>query len=267
MGEFVESSNLQQIERLNQRGGPSMSLVDLVACGTLSSEMAGVCAAAVVRGASVLTAAGPGGAGKTTLMAALLGFVAAGRPIVTIENAADLPRPSSASNDDPVYLVHELGAGAWYGYLWGNGVGRYVGLARGNGSISSCLHADAIPELYSILTGSELGCRVSDVCGVGLVLFMKARQVSGRVIRRVSTMNVPGERRHQAAFRWDSASDRFVRSSEISAVERLGTVCGCDGSDFGRLAQGLQTFLDGLLVSGVSGFSEVRRAFLESGLK
>ena len=267
MGDSVESSNREQIERLNQRGGRTLSVVDLVIGGTLSPEMAGICAAAMVRGASLMTAAGPGGAGKTTLMAALLGFLPPGRPIVTIESDADLPAPSSDAEGDAVYLGHEIGSGAYYSYLWGGAVGRYIALARGGGSIASCLHADTVAELYSALTGPELGAPVSDIGGIGLMLFIVARREGDGIVRRVSTMNVPGDGRHQEAFRWDMASAEFVRCGEGSAIRRLAEVCGCDETAFGRLAGRLQDVLEGLAGSGTSDFGDVRDSFLESGLK
>ena len=68
----IERRNRQQIEQLNQRGGRTLSIVDLIQAGTLSVEMAACAMRAMHQGASLLTGARPGGAGKTTLMAAIL---------------------------------------------------------------------------------------------------------------------------------------------------------------------------------------------------
>ncbi len=267
MGDSVESSNREQIERLNQRGGRTLSVIDLVIGGTLSAEMAGICAAAMVRGVSLMTAAGPGGAGKTTLMAGLLGFLAQGRQIVTIESEADLPVPSPDAESDAAYLVHEIGSGPYYGYLWGGAVGRYLALTHGGGSIASCLHADTVAELYSALTRPELGARASDIGGIGLMLFITARQKGGGIVRRVSTMNVPGVRIHQEAFRWVMTSAEFVRCVGVSAFGRLAGACGCGETAFGRLARSLQNLFERLAESGINDFGDVRESFLESGLK
>ena len=71
----LEQDNHRQIEQLNQRGGRMLSIVDLIQAGTISVEMAAYAMRAMEAGDSLLTAARPGGAGKTTLMAALLNFL------------------------------------------------------------------------------------------------------------------------------------------------------------------------------------------------
>jgi type IV secretory pathway ATPase VirB11/archaellum biosynthesis ATPase len=71
----LEQHNHRQIEQLNQRGGRMLSIVDLIQAGTIRVQMAAYAMRAMAEGASLLTAAGPGGAGKTTLMAALLNFL------------------------------------------------------------------------------------------------------------------------------------------------------------------------------------------------
>src|SRR5512143_2393600 len=81
-----ERSYLAQIEGLNQRGGRTLSVVDLILANTVSVELAAYVSEAVSRGASFLTAANPGGAGKTALLAALLGFVPESLPIVTVDS-------------------------------------------------------------------------------------------------------------------------------------------------------------------------------------
>jgi len=71
----IEEHNDRQIEMLNQRGGRTLSIVDLIAAGTIGPEMAACACRAMHQGASLLTGARPGGAGKTTLMAAVLNFL------------------------------------------------------------------------------------------------------------------------------------------------------------------------------------------------
>jgi len=80
-----ERHNHRQIEMLNQRGGRTLSVVDLIQAGTISAPMAACAMRAVYEGASILTGARPGGAGKTTLLAAVLSFLPAGEEIVTVD--------------------------------------------------------------------------------------------------------------------------------------------------------------------------------------
>ncbi|MEK7765428.1 MAG: hypothetical protein AAB368_04240, partial [bacterium] len=70
-----------ELDRLNQRGGRMLSIVDLIEAGTVTRELAAYLLAAIGGGASFMTAALPGGAGKTTVMGALLNFVPPGRDL------------------------------------------------------------------------------------------------------------------------------------------------------------------------------------------
>ncbi len=79
----INENNLQQIELTNQRGGRILSIVDLIKAKTISTEAAAFCRAALKAGCSFFTGAVPGGAGKTTLMAALLGMLPADEKIIT----------------------------------------------------------------------------------------------------------------------------------------------------------------------------------------
>jgi hypothetical protein len=60
----IERHNHRQIEQLNQWGGRMLSIVDLIQAGTLSVEMAACAMWAMAEGASLLTAARPGGRAK-----------------------------------------------------------------------------------------------------------------------------------------------------------------------------------------------------------
>jgi type IV secretory pathway ATPase VirB11/archaellum biosynthesis ATPase len=82
----IERHNHQQIERLNQRGGRTLSIVDLIQAGTLTVEMAACAMRAMHEGASLLTGARPGGAGKTTLMAAILNFLPPQVALITVDD-------------------------------------------------------------------------------------------------------------------------------------------------------------------------------------
>lgn len=109
----IEHHNHRQIERLNQHGGRTLTIVDLIRAGTLSAPMAAYAFRAMARGASLMTGARPGGAGKTTLMAAILHLLPPGVRVVTIESA---DRIAAAATGPSCHLVHEIGDGHWYGY-------------------------------------------------------------------------------------------------------------------------------------------------------
>ena len=262
MAERIEAENLRQIERLNQRGGRTLSCIDLIAAGTFSLEIAGLCAAAIARGASMLTGAVPGGAGKTTLMASLLGFLAPGRPIATVESADDLS--TSCADNEAVYLVHEIGSGPWYGYLWGPAVADYMALARGPGSIATCLHADTVDETLGILSSPPLGARPQDLDHIGLMLFIN--RSGGH--HRVTTACVPAAGGgHGRLFEWDRWSGSHLRMGGEDVLSPLCELLNTSRAELAELSDGMEKLLGDLLVSEVNRYEDVRQAFVESGLK
>ena len=101
----------QEIERCNQRGGRMLSEVDLLSANTVTPDLAAYLLAAIRGGASFMVGAQPGGAGKTTVMGALLNFVPANvelRPadgLVAIEEGLE-----QASVDEWSYNQHGVGA-------------------------------------------------------------------------------------------------------------------------------------------------------------
>jgi len=247
----TESGNLHQIEALNQRGGRTLSIVDLILANTVSAEIAAHVGDAVSRGASLLTAANPGGAGKTALLAALLGFLPEGLPIVTVDGAHVV----AAAEDEETphcYLAHEVGSGDWYGYIWGPVVARYLALAQGRHTIASCLHADTLEELEGALAAAPLGVPREALLAVDFILFMHmdaADPEARGYRRRVAAVyqSDPEAREHRLIFRWDRAADAFEAAGYRP-----------EGGAVTDLAQ----FLEGMAASGLRDFSAVRHAYL-----
>ncbi|MHC4252272.1 MAG: hypothetical protein ACYS9X_24405, partial [Planctomycetota bacterium] len=132
----IEEQNLVEIERLNQRGGRTLSFVDLIEAGTVSSALAGELAACVEAGASILTAARRGGAGKSTLLADLLACLPPGERIVTTPDIEAVEAARASAPETPTcFLAHEIGSGPWYAYLWGPAAAGFFALARGRARI------------------------------------------------------------------------------------------------------------------------------------
>lgn len=210
-----ERHNRAQIEALNQRGGRTLSIVDLLKAGTLSAEMAACAMRAMAQGASLLTGARPGGAGKTTLMAALLHLLPPGVRIVTVEHPG-LPAEALRRRPEPeCYLAHEIGSGHWYGYIWGRAVGDFVRLVEGPRRVASCLHADTLEELRGILSSPPLGVSGEALGRVGLILFMHVRHSRRGLLRRVAAFHeADGQGGHRLLYRWDEGADAFEQVGE-----------------------------------------------------
>lgn len=242
----TERHNHRQIAELNQRGGRTLSIVDLIQAGTVSIDMAAYAMRAMRQGASLLTGARPGGAGKTTLMAAILGFLPPEVPIVTVDRPQVIHEGLNRGAEEPAcYLVHEIGAGHWFGYLWGSDVADYFSLVNGSRRIASCLHADTLDELTEILCSPPLEVRRADLGRVGLILFMHVSGRWGNPQRRVASLwEADGNGRHRLLFQWNAQGDAFAQVGELHHPEEL--------RDYGD-------FLRRLLDDGEVETGEVRR--------
>ncbi len=205
----VERINLDQIEMLNQRGGRTLSIVDLIGAGTVSEEMAAFALAAMSGGASLLTAARPGGAGKTTLMAALLGFLPSGERLRTVGLGASRVPRGHPDHGRECLVAHEIGNGPYFGYLWGRDARAFFEATRRNVRVASNLHADTLEELTDELCSPSLGICPQDVARVGLVMFLGASPGPEGVRRRVLNFYAGANGGRELLWEWDPASDRY----------------------------------------------------------
>jgi hypothetical protein len=244
----IERHNLQQIEDLNQRGGRTLSIVDLIEANTLSLDMAAYLLCKVSGGASFLTAARPGGAGKTTLMACLLSFLKPGTRIVAVSDPTCL-RSAPADPSRPFcYLAHEIGSGHYHGYIWNEDVSRFLALAQAGHTVASCLHADTLPELTGILV-DNLRVPAALLARVHLILFMHVQHgANNGYRRRVATLyeTAPGrsgKEDHAHVYKWEPTTDAFVQSAGLNAPERWNAA---------------KDLLRGLRKKGVRDFARVR---------
>lgn len=239
----LELDNFRQIDRLNQRGGPTLSFIHLIRAGTLSPQIAGELAALVESGASFLTSALRGGVGKSTLLADLLACLPPGEQIVTTPDAASVNAALSEPPPTPsCFLAHEIGSGHWYAYLWADAAAHFISIAH-KARIASCLHADDIDQLYSVL--EEQGAPPDAVRSIGLIVFMRLASAG----RRVVSVHVSSPAGHRLRWLHDDARDAFIPHGEPPVAPQRA-------ADFTNLFENLAS-------RGVSEFTDVRRALLQ----
>jgi hypothetical protein len=177
-------------------------------------------------------------------------------PIVTVENAETIA-DAEAEPLPRCYLAHEIGAGHWYGYLWGPSVARYLTLASGPHMVASCLHADTMEELGARLSAHPLGVPSSALLGVELILFMHVGRGSGRdaggYLRRVASVyeSDRAAETHRLVFRWHAERDAFERteglllSAQTMALGQHLTLLAASGpQEFARFRAAYLSYCD-----------------------
>ncbi len=149
--------HVREIERCNQRGGRFLSIVDLLEAGTLDMDLAAYLGAAILAGHSFIVGALPGGAGKTTVMGALLNFVPPDAKLAVATEG--VPAAYVKDGRDRACLIcHEVGEGPYFAYLWGRDVRDFFRLPGAGHMGATNLHADDMAQAREILCA---GCGVA----------------------------------------------------------------------------------------------------------
>lgn len=261
----LERQNLAQIERLNQRGRRTLSIADLIAAGTINPEMAALCWLMVEGGASLLTGAVPGGAGKTTLMAALLSFLPPGERIATVSGPEVLRRVERGGMPGPTTLLaHEIGSGHWFGYIWGRQAARFFAAWRHGARRVTCLHSDDPEQTAEALRA--LGVADQDLAHVALQLYMRVSGGWARPLRRVASLHARLAGRLRALYRWraeDDALQLAMPRGEVCAL--LADQGDGDGGDLNRRWREREEMLAALAADGPRDYADVRWRIVEHG--
>ncbi len=142
---------LTVIERSNQRGGRMFSVTDLIMAETLTVGQAAWIAGCVLDGSSWLVGARPGGAGKTTVMSALLGLLPPPRRIYLVNPGTGW----EASGPGDCAVAYEIGTGPYDAYVWGEELRAFTRLGRRGVRIVTNLHADTLEQARNQVVGQN----------------------------------------------------------------------------------------------------------------
>jgi len=136
------AKHCDELNRCNQRGGRMLSVFDLLSAGTLDRDMASYLMARISTGSSFMVGSVPGGAGKTTVMCALLNFVPVDVALIAATPEAVYEAANANTSPRACYVCHEIGSGYYFAYLWANALRAYCGLSEHGHMLATNLHAD-----------------------------------------------------------------------------------------------------------------------------
>ncbi|MDT8301789.1 MAG: hypothetical protein RQ760_09925 [Sedimentisphaerales bacterium] len=145
----------EELNRCNQRGGRMLSVFDLLAAKTLDLDLAAYLMARISRGASFMVGSVPGGAGKTTVMCALLNFVPADVPLIAATPQEVYKVSKTAISPRACYICHEIGSGSYFAYLWSDALRAYCRLSENGHMLATNLHADDLYEARDQVCGDN----------------------------------------------------------------------------------------------------------------
>lgn len=234
-------SHCREIDRCNQRGGRMLSIADLLNAGTLTTDLAAYCIAAVSEGRSFLIGASPGGAGKTTVMGALLNFVP---PDVRLAAATE-DNLEAPDRGRMCWIGHEIGRGPYYAYLWGSPLRAWFARARKGAMLASNLHADTMGEVETQVI-IQNGVAREDLRMIGFILFLTVQHAAHGYTRTVIEA-LESDGTHDHVPLWSATAGSLAPSALVTSERQ-------------RWASSI---LQRLAHDGCRTIDEVRATFLE----
>jgi len=236
-------------------GSPApMSIPRLIAAGNLDVPVAAILWALMHRRSSVILAAMPRLAGKSTLLTAMLDFLPPGvRRIYLRGTYEDFDFLESSQPESSCLLVNELSDHLPH-YLWGAGALQALNLLSKGYSLAATMHAESPQHLVSQLTeevGADRAMLARLTAIVNLYMQPGPAGANDEAVRRVDTITllepVGAGLGYVPAVRWEPDGDRFV--IESNAVESLAARLGLDGSRLAQELRGREEHLEKALAS------------------
>ncbi len=203
---------------------------ELIRVGSLDARLVATIWYGLARRCSMLVAAGPRLAGKSTTAAALLALVPDGTRFLPV--GGEFPADAFNSTDGgskPYLVVNEVSSGIPGRYLWGDDV-RSLLLARERGlPFVGTLHASTSGEVVGTFSGQPLMLDPELVAGsLDLVLNLRESRRDGRGARALALVGGTERPEIRELMRWTPEAGRFEHADDREVGTALG---GFDGSD------------------------------------
>jgi hypothetical protein len=248
----------------------ALSITQILQAGTMPVRVAAILSLAMERGAPMILAADPPGAGKTTILTALLAFAPPDSSVYFTRGWGEtFGLPPRAAGDPPTYiLVNEISDHLPV-YSWGPYVQRELELAAEGYSLMSTMHSETVDGVIEQLTG-ECDVPAANVGHVALIVPMFVGMNAGQRVRRVSEVAAleplgASYDRHSVA-RWDPVADTYEVLTTPAEVNALARRFGMEDEDLIHALATREQLIETLLGEGVTAIDEVQaRVFAAAG--
>jgi hypothetical protein len=240
----------------------AMSITQIMRAGTFPPRIGALLWLAMEHGRSIILAADPPGAGKTTILTALLAFAKPEASLYFTQGWGETFRlPPIAQGDPPIYIMVNEISDHLPVYSWGPYVQRAFELMAEGYSLASTMHADTVDGVIEQLM-EECDVPAQLVGHLAFVVPMYVGSAGGTRVRRVSEVAVL-ERlgdsfdRHTVA-RWDRDTDAFDVLGTPAQINACARRLGLEDDAFLDGLGARQKFLETLLEEQVTSMDDVQ---------
>jgi hypothetical protein len=244
-----------------------LSILEIVKSGTLSLRLASLLWVMMGSRPSVLVAAGPSFAGKTTTLNVLLDFLRPNVKVVRLNGYGEDFSFLKGSKPSETHIVAEEFSD--YGdYIWGDTAIRAFGLIREGYALSGTIHATNPREIVYILH-EYLGLPIETIAQIDAVVTLEAVRGAGprdviRIIDSVSVFVPVGEKTGiQTIASYELGGGTFAIADDKTLQKALSTKFALGTTDVAAAMREREFALGTMLDSGKVGRDDVRRGIVE----
>ncbi|HEX8228264.1 MAG TPA: hypothetical protein VF826_03005 [Chloroflexia bacterium] len=252
-----------------------LSVMQIIEAGSADTELMALIWAMLSRRASVLVAAEPPMAGKTTTLTALLDLMPPGTKRVYLRGhyeTFDFTREEDADPRNTYVLANEMSDHLAV-YLWGSRIYKTFELIEQGYAIGSTMHAETVEDVVAILNSDPLKVPPRWIANLTLVINLYVSSTYGRGVRRFNAVNMlsPGNEDGSTFMlpgveptllsSWDRPSDTFDhRFMRPDIVAKLAAWVNCTPEEWQEDIARRKAYLDGLREEGVLAIGATRGA-------
>lgn len=255
-----------------------LSIMQIIEAGSADTHLMALIWSMLSRRASVLVAAEPPMAGKTTTLTALLDLVPPDTKRVYLRGHYETFDFAQDEASDPAHtyvLANEMSDHLAV-YLWGSRIYKTFELLDQGYAIGSTMHAETVDDVIAILNSDPLRVPAKWISKLTLVINLYVSGTYGPSVRRFNTVHMLAEGSGDASdgilpgvkplllSRWDRPTDAFDHKFAQREIARsLSSWAGCSTAEWTADLARRKAHLDKMSESGVLSL-EGTKAFLDT---